>query len=370
MERVRILVVEDEGVTAMDIQAQLQSLGYDVPALAFSGEEALVQVDKTRPDLILMDVRLKGQLNGIETAQYIREHYTIPIIYLTAYADDETLRQAKVTEPIGYILKPFESKALHSTIEMALYRHKMERQRAEVLAMLSHDIRSPLGIIVGYADMLAEELDSQQMSDMPEAKEFLRRIQHTGLSVRSMVTNYLDVSRLEGGQFVFYRKPLELDELLKRMADQYEAEIVRRQLTLDLSFADALPLAQADSLALERVFSNLLENALKFTPDAGRIMISAQPQDTQIVVGIANTGPEIPSDILPFLFDKYRQASTAQTHSGVGLGLFIVKTFIEAQGGSVRAENIPSTGVRFSVSLPQAEQVDSVESPDQVSVEV
>ena len=138
MELARILVVEDEGVTAMDIQAQLQSLGYDVPALAFSGEEALVQVEKTRPDLILMDVRLKGRLNGIETAKQIREHYIIPIIYLTAYADDETLQQAKVTEPIGYILKPFESRTLHSTIEMALYRHKMERQRAEVLAMLSH----------------------------------------------------------------------------------------------------------------------------------------------------------------------------------------------------------------------------------------
>ena len=183
-----------------------------------------------------------------------------------------------------------------------------------------------------------------------------------------MVTNYLDVSRLEGGQFVFYRKPLQLDELLKRMVDQYEAEIVRRHLSLDLAFTDALPLAQADSLSLERVFSNLLENALKFTPDAGRIMISAEPQDTQVVVGIVNTGPEIPSDILPFLFDKYRQASSAQSHSGVGLGLFIVKTFVEAQGGSVRAENIPSTGVRFSVSLPQAETVESLVSPDQGGV--
>ena len=357
MEPVCILVVEDEGVTAMDIQAQLQSLGYDVPALAFSGEEAVAQAEKIQPDLILMDIRLTGKLSGIEAAKQIRERNNTPIIYLTAYADEETLQQAKVTEPVGYILKPFDNRTLRSTIEMAVYRHKMERQRAEVLAMLSHDIRNPLGIIAGYTDMLAEELRPQ---DMPEAKEFLRRIQNTTASVRSMVTNYLDVSRLEAGQFVFYRKPLALHTLLSRLAEQYEAEIAHQHLSFEVSLAESLPDVQADSLALERVFSNLLENALKFTPETGCISIRAKPHEHEVVVSISNTGPEIPPDILPSLFEKYRQASTARSHVGVGLGLFIVKTFVEAQGGRVIAENIPSIGARFCVSLPQAEASQSV----------
>lgn len=360
MEPVRILVVEDEGVTAMDIQAQLQSLGYDVPALAFSGEEAVVQAENLRPDLILMDIRLTGKLSGIEAATQIRERYNTPLIYLTAYADEETLQQAKITEPVGYILKPFDQRTLRSTIEMALYRHKMERQRADILVMLSHDIRNPLSIIGGYADMLTEELQNQ---DLPEAKELLHRIQHTTASVCSMVTNYLDASRLEAGQFVFYPRPLQLQALLPRLAEQYEAAIAHRHLRLTVSVAESLPDVQADVLALERVFSNLLENALKFASEQGCISIRAEPHEPQheVVVTISNAGPEIPPDMLPHLFEKYRQASTARPHAGVGLGLFIVKTFVEAQGGRVIAENIPSAGVRFCVFLPQAQSSHQVE---------
>ena len=354
MEPVRILVVEDEGVTAMDIQAQLQSLGYDVPVLAFSGEEAVAQTESLRPDLILMDIHLTGKLNGIEAAAQIRERYNIPLIYLTAYADEETLQQAKLTEPVGYILKPFDQRTLRSTIEMALYRHKMERQRADILVMLSHDIRNPLSIISGYADMLTEELHNQ---DLPEAKELLHRIQRTTASVCSMVTNYLDVSRLEAGQFVFYSRPLQLQTLLSRLVEQYEAEAAHRHLRLSVTVADSLPDVQVDALALERVFANLLDNALKFTPEFGCIAIGAELHEPQheVAVTISNTGPEIPPEMLPHLFEKYRQASITRTHAGVGLGLFIVKTFVEAQGGRVIVENIPATGVRFCVFLPQAQ---------------
>jgi len=107
MKHVRILVVEDEGITVMDTSEQLQSLGYAVPATAFSGREALRKVAELRPDLVLMDIRLKGKMDGVETAAEIRTRFAIPVIYVTAYADDATLQRAKVTEPFGYILKPF-----------------------------------------------------------------------------------------------------------------------------------------------------------------------------------------------------------------------------------------------------------------------
>jgi PAS domain S-box-containing protein len=127
MAPARILIVEDEAIVATDIQSTLKALGYDVPAIAFSGEEALKKVEEIQPDLILMDIVLKGEMDGIEAAKQIRERFGIPVVYLTAYADNIILKRAKITEPFGYLLKPFEDRELHSTIEMALYKQQSEK---------------------------------------------------------------------------------------------------------------------------------------------------------------------------------------------------------------------------------------------------
>ncbi len=127
----RILVVEDEGIIAQDIKNCLENLGYTVPEVVFTGREAIEKAEKLRPDLVLMDIVLKGDIDGIETAAEIRRKYNIPIVYLTAYEDDKTLKRAKLTEPLGYILKPFEERYLRSSIEMALYKHEMESRLKE-----------------------------------------------------------------------------------------------------------------------------------------------------------------------------------------------------------------------------------------------
>ncbi len=127
MERAaRIMIVEDLSITALDLKNRLRRMGYEVLALAGSGEEAIQKAEETRPDLILMDIRLKGDMDGVEAAQRIREKLDIPVIYLTAHADDTTLQRAMVTGPYGYVLKPFEEKELRITIEMALHRHRGE----------------------------------------------------------------------------------------------------------------------------------------------------------------------------------------------------------------------------------------------------
>ncbi|MFI5211754.1 MAG: PAS domain S-box protein, partial [Ignavibacteria bacterium] len=127
----RIMVVEDEGIIAQDIKNCLEGLGYSVPDVVFTGREAIKRAEELRPDLVLMDIVLKGDIDGIETASEIRKKYNIPIVYLTAYEDDRTLKRAKLTEPLGYILKPFEERYLRSSIEMALYKHQMETRLKE-----------------------------------------------------------------------------------------------------------------------------------------------------------------------------------------------------------------------------------------------
>ncbi len=126
-----ILIVEDEAVVAMDIKKTLKSLGYHVPCIAFSGEQAVEMARREKPGLVLMDILLRGKMDGIQAAEEIRKDLSIPVIYLTAYADKEKLQRAKATQPFGYILKPFESRELHAAIEIALCKHRAEERLKE-----------------------------------------------------------------------------------------------------------------------------------------------------------------------------------------------------------------------------------------------
>jgi DNA-binding LytR/AlgR family response regulator len=126
MAKTEILIVEDESIVAKDIQNSLVKLGYIVTNIVASGEKALNSIEEKKCDLIMMDIMLKGKMNGIETANIIKEKYHIPIIFLTAYADDDTIKKAKLAEPYGYIMKPFKEKELQTTIEMAIYKHEQD----------------------------------------------------------------------------------------------------------------------------------------------------------------------------------------------------------------------------------------------------
>ena len=127
MAKAKILVVEDETIVAKAIQLSLKSYGYDAAATVSSGAEAIQKTAEMKPDLVLMDIVLKGSTDGITAAGQIRDRFDIPVVYLTAYTNGETIRRAKITEPFGYITKPFDEKELFTNIEMALYKHKMDK---------------------------------------------------------------------------------------------------------------------------------------------------------------------------------------------------------------------------------------------------
>jgi len=127
----QILIVEDEIIIAEDIQIKLIKMGYSVPDIVSSGEEAIKKVKENNPDIILMDIVIHGNIDGIETVEKIHAFSDVPVIYLTAYADQNTLERAKITEPFGYLLKPFKERELLITLEMAIYKHKMEKKLKE-----------------------------------------------------------------------------------------------------------------------------------------------------------------------------------------------------------------------------------------------
>ena len=131
MSDAKILIVEDERIVAKDIEKRLLKLGYGVTGIISSGEKALESVESAYPDLVLMDIRLKGKIDGIETAEGIRKKHDIPIVYITAYGSEEIVERARATEPFGYLLKPFEDRELRTAIEIALFRHNMELRLKE-----------------------------------------------------------------------------------------------------------------------------------------------------------------------------------------------------------------------------------------------
>lgn len=136
MAETRVLIVEDEMVVANDLQRKLQGIGYDVPDIASTGTEAIEKASRLCPDIVLMDIVLRGPMDGIEAADRIRQSCGIPVVFLTAHADEATFQRAKISEPFGYILKPFDLHLVNITIEIGIYKHRMERERTKLVAEL------------------------------------------------------------------------------------------------------------------------------------------------------------------------------------------------------------------------------------------
>ncbi len=244
----------------------------------------------------------------------------------------------------------------------------LDRQRGDFLAMLAHDVKNPLAAILGYVDLLQHEVTTPSSS--PEG-EFVQRIRENAQTTLSLITNYLDLARVEAGAFVLQKSLFPIDMILQRVVQQYAGVAQRHHVTITLDIVEKLPSLTADGMALERVFSNLVRNALKFTPETGHITVRAHRRakhgeasddrrtplpyhvhDEGVVVEVIDTGPGIAPGDIPFLFQKYRHTTPARNQEGTGLGLFIVKTFVEAHGGSVEVESTFGRGVCFRVILP------------------
>jgi CheY-like chemotaxis protein len=132
MEKKKILIVEDEGIVALQIKNSIEEMGYAVADIYSSGEEALENIEKLCPDLVMMDIKLRGEMDGIEAADRIRRQYDLPVIYLTAHSETGILKMAKMTEPYGYVLKPFNVQELQIAVELALHKHRVDMEKQKL----------------------------------------------------------------------------------------------------------------------------------------------------------------------------------------------------------------------------------------------
>ncbi|MDA9563352.1 response regulator [Flavobacteriales bacterium] len=199
-----IVVVEDESIVSKDIQQSLKKLGYNVVGAASSGEKAIELVDEFKPDLVLMDIMLKGQMSGIEAAGIIKEKHRIPVIYLTAYADENTLSKAKVTEPYGYIIKPFKEVDIHTSIEMALYKHEkaqeVEKER-DLLYSLAEGNQGNANIVFVKSKSRQVKLNTSDIYYVEALKDYV--VINTLNTRYTIHSTMKDIERkLDGGDFI------------------------------------------------------------------------------------------------------------------------------------------------------------------------
>jgi two-component system, OmpR family, sensor histidine kinase KdpD len=228
----------------------------------------------------------------------------------------------------------------------SLLRIEAERLRNSLLSTVSHDIRTPLSAMIGQAGNLA----TLAVRFGPEASGMAQSIHEDALRLGYIVDNILDMARLQSGRVHLHKQWHMLEEIVGVALASSLAGGSKREFILE--FPADLPLVEIDAALLERVFANLIGNALKYAPDHSSVRLSARAQPSEIVVSVEDSGPGIPAGHLEQIFDKFRRGDEESCVPGVGLGLAICKAIVEVHGGRIWAENIAPHGARFVFTLP------------------
>ncbi len=399
-----IMVVEDERIVAMHLRQELTKLGYQVVGVVGSGKQALEKVNELHPDVLLMDIHIEGELDGIETAAQLPEDLQIPVVFLTAYSEDATLARARAMKPYGYLVKPFAARELHATIQMTLERRaadlalresekrlrlaldaaetgsrnlalanerlhaeiverrRIEREREALIVDLerkneemerfcytiSHDLKAPLITICGFADLLQQDTASRDLKRLSEDVEEIAKAAHV---LQRMLDDLLELS--SNGQVVAADQEVSLSEVVEHAKRLLGGQILDGRITLRI--ADDLPVIVGDYNRLLAVFQNLIENAIKYRgnqPDPW-IEIQAKRVDGQVVCSIRDNGRGIDPRYQQHVFGLF--ARFQSEGGGKGIGLALVKRIIEAHGGRIWLDSEgEGRGCTFSFTLPFA----------------
>jgi len=358
-----ILIVEDESIIARDIQQRLSRLGYTVAAIASSGEEALHKTADLSPALVLMDIVLKGKMDGVEAAARLQTQRDVPIVYLTAYADDITLQRAMATAPYGYVMKPIVDKQLHTAIAIALDKHRVahalrERQQMDEDQLQARKLEA-IGTLAGGIAHTFNNILTAIIGHLSLAKRFAQPhepiYEHLSQSEQA-AQQATDVTRqlltfAEGG--VPIKRRTALGPLL------HEAFTMALQSTPvqgTVSVPEALWMVEADRGQLRQVIDNVSRNAVEAMPHGGTLHAEAQnlrvdrrqrlpvTDGPYIKLTLTDQGMGIPRHHLERIFDPY---FTTKTY-GRGLGLAMARSIIQKHAGYIRDESMGRAGTTIA----------------------
>jgi signal transduction histidine kinase len=376
-----ILIVEDEIIVALDMRLRLESMGYRVVDVVDTAALALERAAELSPELVLMDIKLKGDKDGIEAAIQLRERSEVPVIFVTAFTDERTLDRAKRASPYGYVVKPFHERELRIAIELAVYKHQYElsirrakdiaeesnRIKGDFLANMSHELKTPLNSVIGFTEL------AMSASKDREQREHLAIALSSARSLLTLIDSILDFARMEAGKLLAASAPFSLDELLGECADSLAIAAFSKGLEVSLRRAPEIPdYLVGDAPLLKHILLNLLDNAVKFT-DSGQVRIAVSLFDKGECAGcgptvqfeISDTGMGMAKEKIPLAFARFSQLDPSKTRKagGTGLGLAIVAKSVELMEGEIVVESEEGRGTRFTLRIPFDVGVDELSTP-------
>lgn len=376
MSNLKILVVEDEAIIAEHIAILLKNMGYSVVGIVASGEDAINVSEQMKPDLVLMDIMLQGEMDGIEAAQKISNCFEIPVVYLTANADDQTLKRASRTLPFGYLIKPFKAKELQVTIEIAFSRHQAEvemkkaiqqaekqQQKAqednllqnEFFSMASHDLRTPISIIKISAHLLQ---DYSQLMSEEKRDRHLQRIKKATDSLNQLLEDILTLAHSESSQVNFNPAKLDVIGFCQDLVESMQLSMGEHY-TIKFNHLGDCSAACLDEKLLWHLLNNLLSNAIKYSPQGGLIEVRVCRQQENICLQVEDRGIGISPEDQRKLFKPFFRAANVGTIPGTGLGLAIVQRSVELHHGTLQVESTLGEGTTFTVTLPMTPDLSS-----------
>jgi len=365
MSATRILIVEDEALIADELQERLARLGFVVTGVLASGEATIAHCERDPPDLTLLDIRLKGTLDGIDTATVLRDRFGVPTVFLTAHSDAPTLARAKAADPLGYVLKPYTEKDLLVTVEIAVHRHAADRltrrlletQKLESLGRLAggvvHDFGNLLVPIIGHASLAAMEAPP----DSPLATR-LNRITQAAERASDLCRQMLAYcgNRVESTPLDVNATILQIQELLRVAATKQGI------LTFDL--ADDLGDIDGDPAQIQHLLMNLVLNSAEALDGGDGTIVVHTARVPLRGVATADEGDAIASDavLIEVIDTGHGMDDETQERAfepffttrrlGRGLGLSAAQGIVRAHFGSMTVHSRPGAGCTVRVTLP------------------
>lgn len=379
MESARILIVEDQMAIAMRLEQELAQFGYNIAGVTTTGEAAIAAARNNPPDLALVDIALPGDLDGTDVATVLWEELEVPVVYLTSYSDVETIERALTSEAFAYVLKPFKSNALRTTIELTLQKvrsighltqtlrvtQQTSAARAQCISVMSHECRGPLTAILSSAQIMQQYGD--RLSEDRKAQH-LQKIISSAYRLNQMLQDVLELGAMAAHPFRFRPEPIPLRETCQRLVDEtchstkslgapndpcrIRIQIEPRSpIAKDAKFDQEIWF-KLDPQLVQLILGNLLSNALKYSPPTYPVTLTAICEVEQVTFVVRDQGIGIPANYTEKLFQQFERATNVGKISGTGLGLSLVKQAVDCHHGQITIASEEGKGTTVTVQLP------------------
>lgn len=361
----RIIVVEDEALIAEELRDRLTRLGASVLSTVSTAEAALDDARRLEPDMVMLDIRLKGALDGIEAAERLRGAVDTAIVFLTAHADAATLDRAKRVNPAGYLLKPIDDRLLRLVLELALYRHVfgrrlLEAQKLEAVGRIAggmaHDINNLMTIVTGFSEvLLAAETNC-------DTRRKLEKIHRAGERSAHLTRQLLAFSR----QLMLSPHAFDLGAFVASLQTDMH-EIVGPTVEIGVRQPSAACPAFADAAQLRAVILSLVDNAARAMPGGGLIAVDvceevlaadspevtfdALPSARYACVSVEDSGAGMPEDVRARVFEPFFRPKPFDRTTGISLAA--AYGIVRQSGGTMRVSSAPGRGTRVDVLVPR-----------------